>query len=502
MSNRPVEISGKLLARNTLLNLIGQVVPIVVGVVTIPFIVRGLGTERFGILSLAWVVVSYSEVFDLGLGRAATKFVAEALGRDEREKVGSIVAAAVTTQALIGTVGGVCLVLAAPFFVGLLRIPAEFTAEATWTFRVMGLAVPLVLVSGSFSGALQGAQRFDLVNAVRVPAYAGFFLSALVAVALGLSLQWIVALAVLVRLSALLAYWVLYTRCLGRLRPFGTDLLRSLLSFGGWVTISSVVAPVLFYLERFLLGSLVSMSAVAYYTASYEVVIRALWILPSAVSATLLPGFSILVAQGDRRALEKAFASGLKFLLLGVGSTAAAVFVFADVILRLWLGAEYAENGTWAMRILSLGVLVNSLAWVPSSALHGAGRPDLTAKFHILEVPFYAGVAWALVFASGVTGAAVAWSLRVALDAALLFWAAFRIHGLDFGTVGESGLPKAILGVGAWSAGLFVARVLGEDMVLLILTVLPVALVFLAFTWKEVLDEADRLRLLKLIGRW
>jgi len=49
-------VSGRLLARNTLLNLIGQAVPLLVGVVTVPFIIRGLGTERFGLLSLAWVI--------------------------------------------------------------------------------------------------------------------------------------------------------------------------------------------------------------------------------------------------------------------------------------------------------------------------------------------------------------------------------------------------------------------------------------------------------------
>jgi hypothetical protein len=45
-----LEISGRLLVRNTLLNFLGQAVPWLVGVVAIPFIGRGLGTERFGLL--------------------------------------------------------------------------------------------------------------------------------------------------------------------------------------------------------------------------------------------------------------------------------------------------------------------------------------------------------------------------------------------------------------------------------------------------------------------
>jgi len=87
ISNIPASnISGKLLARNTLLNFIGQILPLIVGVVTIPFVIQGLGTERFGLLSLAWVVLGYFAIFDLGLGRATTKFVAEALGRGDEKK--------------------------------------------------------------------------------------------------------------------------------------------------------------------------------------------------------------------------------------------------------------------------------------------------------------------------------------------------------------------------------------------------------------------------------
>ena len=77
------QISGGSLARNTGLNIIGQVVPLLVGLGAIPYVVRGLGTERFGILSIAWVLLGYFSLFDLGLGRATTKFVAECLGRGE-----------------------------------------------------------------------------------------------------------------------------------------------------------------------------------------------------------------------------------------------------------------------------------------------------------------------------------------------------------------------------------------------------------------------------------
>ena len=85
--NERFQIKGSLLAKNTVLNFIGQVVPLFVAVIAIPFIIRGLGADRFGILSLAWIIIGYFSIINLGLGRATTKFVAEALGKDEIEKI-------------------------------------------------------------------------------------------------------------------------------------------------------------------------------------------------------------------------------------------------------------------------------------------------------------------------------------------------------------------------------------------------------------------------------
>ena len=105
LKNPPITnslISGKILAHNTILNFIGQVIPLIVGVITIPFIIRGLGIERFGLLSLAWVVLGYFTILDLGLGRATIKFVAEALGKGEKDEISRIVWTAVTIQVILG----------------------------------------------------------------------------------------------------------------------------------------------------------------------------------------------------------------------------------------------------------------------------------------------------------------------------------------------------------------------------------------------------------------
>jgi O-antigen/teichoic acid export membrane protein len=251
--HKPLEIKGSLLACNTALNFIGQVLPLLVGVATIPFIVRGLGTERFGLLSLAWVVLGYFAIFDLGLGRATTKFVAEALGKGEEEQVPRLVWTAITIQAVLGVVGALVLFGITPLLVEhILNIPRELIGKAKATFYLLAFSIPVVLVSSSFQGTLEAAQRFDLVNAVRIPSSILTFLLPLVGLLLGFNLPGIVVLILLVRVGALLTFVIMNLRITPQLRRYSGSfaLFPRLFSFGGWVTVSSIVGPILVYKEN------------------------------------------------------------------------------------------------------------------------------------------------------------------------------------------------------------------------------------------------------------
>src|ERR1700759_794467 len=79
--------SGRRLARNTVWNLVGNGAPLVVAFFCIPLLIKGLGTDRFGVLTLAWAVIGYATLFDLGLGRALTQLIAQKLGSGDDQDV-------------------------------------------------------------------------------------------------------------------------------------------------------------------------------------------------------------------------------------------------------------------------------------------------------------------------------------------------------------------------------------------------------------------------------
>jgi len=504
-SSNDAKISSRLIARNAFMNMVGQAVPLFVAVASIPFIVRGMGTDRFGLLSMAWMIMGYFTIFDLGLGRATTKYVAEALGKCEETKITKIIWTAITVQAIMGFAGAIVLLGITDLLVDrVLSIPPELWSEAKVTFHLLAFSIPVVLITSSFTGVLEAAQRFDLINAVRIPSSILSYLIPLIGVSLGLGLPGIVAIIILARLAALVAFVAMNLRMRPELRYFSAtySLLASLFAYGGWITVSSIVSPILVYLDRFLIGSLLTIAAVAYYTAPYEAITR-LWIIPASLTMTLFPAFSTLEGAENSQRLGMLFARSVKYILLTTGPIVVVICLFARDLLQIWLGSDFATESTTVLQILAIGVLINSLAHTPFAFLQGVGRPDLPAKFHFIELPVYIVVAWILVSKFGLAGAAEAWTLRVALDALLLFGATFKVYGFSMHLLSKNGtmlagaslMSLAIIGYGLKMA---------EGAYSIYSQLLLVALVLLLFAWiawNNVLDSSDRNAILNIINR-
>src|SRR5437899_2470709 len=137
--------SGRLLARNTIWNLVGSGAPMVVAVFCIPILIRGLGKERFGVLTLAWALIGYASLFDLGLGRALTQLVARKLGAGEEREIPSLAWTSLLLMLLLGFVGSAAVFLISPWLAGRgLNIPAVLHGETLQSFRLLGLSIPFV----------------------------------------------------------------------------------------------------------------------------------------------------------------------------------------------------------------------------------------------------------------------------------------------------------------------------------------------------------------------
>lgn len=479
---------GHSLARNTAWSLGGQTVPLFVAVLTIPFLLDGLGPDRFGVLSLAWVVIGYFGLFDLGLGRAMTRAVAEKVGAGREDDIPGIVWTTMAVMVVLGLAGMVAGLAFSPLLVNrFLGVPEGLRSETLVAFSILALSLPVDMSSSALRGAVEAKGRFDLTSLTRIATGLYTYAAPLAVMLFSHSLIAVVAALLIGRIVAWAATLVLCLRIMPslRVRPaFDRAVLGPLLRVGGWMNVCGVVFPLMVTLDRFLIGSLVSVAAVAYYATPYEMVTK-LWVLPTAIAGVLFPAFAAGYGP-DLAGTERLFARGVRYVFLAIVPAVLVVTTLAHEGLRLWLGADFAGNSGRILQILAIGVCVNSLSNVPFALVQGAGRADLAAKLHLAELPVYVLAVWLAARAFGIEGVAVVWMARGLVDTAALFVIARRL-------LGGSALPVRPVVLAA-TAGL-----LGGAMLLFPLSIaakvvyLPLALgVFAWLGWSYVLPRSDR----------
>lgn len=478
------------LAHGAVWNLVGFLLPVAVALVCIPPLTRGLGIDRFGLLTIAWAVAGYFSVFDLGVARALTQRLASrGAGSDERDA--TTVWTALWMLGATGAAGGVLLVLCAePLVRDVLRTPPALEGETVNAFMLLGLAVPAVTLMAALRGVLEARFAFRAVNAIRIPMGVLTFVAPLAVLPFGARLDVVVAALVVARLLLLAPSAWLAARALpGLARPRRPDAaeIRLLLGFGVWMTVSNVVSPLMNNLDRVLIGALLGIGVVAFYATPQEVITK-LTFLPSAIVTVLFPAF----AQRADRAADL-YARGLRYTLTMTLPPALAAIVFPHELLSAWLGEAFADGGAEALRWLALGVLVNCLGYVSFALVQGRGRADLTGKLHLAELPIYLVAFLLLTQAFGVVGAALAWMLRATLDAVVLDWLGRR-H------IGATGLEGGGWLLGCIAVCAAVAAVLTliphpVPIVARLALFLALASLFFLTAWQALFDAADRARL-------
>jgi O-antigen/teichoic acid export membrane protein len=421
-------VSNRRLTRNVLWNLVGTGAPLLVGIVAIPILLEGLGTERFGVLTLAWLIVGYFSLFDLGLGRALTQIIAQRIGRREFGDIPILFWAALSMMTALGVVGAAFAAgLSAWLVHDVLKVPAELQAETLTSFYMLAASIPVVIGTTGLRGTLEAYQRFDLVNAVRIPLGMLTFLAPVAVLPFSKSLPAVIGVLVCARAASWIAYAGMCISVEPEIRNVPrvrTMYFRPLLRVGGWMTVSNIIGPLMAHMDRFLIAAVVSLSAVAYYATPFEVVTK-LWVIPVALMGVVFPAFSSALATDPMRA-ARLFERVVEYVFLSLFPIALLVVTFAHEGLAIWIGAEFAQNSAVVLQLLTIGVFINSHARVPFGLIQGAGRPDLTAKLHLLELPIYIALLWWLLNDYGIIGAAVAWVLRIILDTVLLFGLAER----------------------------------------------------------------------------
>jgi O-antigen/teichoic acid export membrane protein len=408
--------------KHTAYNLLGALLPMGLSLFTIPLYISLIGEARYGVLAVAWLLLGYFGLFDLGLGRATSQRIAS-MGDAPSAQRASTFWTALVMNGSLGAFGGLIIWPVAVYFFGnVFNVDAALRPELAAAIPWLVLAVPLATLSGVLIGALEGRARFLELNLISVFSSVLIqFLPLTVVWVHGPDLAWVLPAVILVRLCSLA---LLFFRCRVHVfhdhgPRFSRSQAKGLLQFGGWITISSLVGPLMVILDRFVIGAILGAKAVTYYTVPFQLADRST-LLPSALISALFPRMAAAGAT-EARALANTAIRALAAVMTPLILTGV---LLVESFFRWWLSPEFATHAGLTAQILLLGFWINAFARVPLALLHAANRPAVVAKCHLGELIPYLLLLYVGLKFWGLPGAAVVFALRTLGDCGLLMWCA------------------------------------------------------------------------------
>jgi len=416
--------------KNTLWNLLGSVAPMLVGIAAIPYIYQHIGIERVGILTIIWALIGYFSAFDFGLGRAITQRIASLAAHKIDEHKINIATTGVLLTVLIGMVGGlVGFAIIELVGVSWVNSAPHLDDEIWFSFLLACLAIPATTATAGLRGILEGEQRFKAINLLKLVLGLSNFLGPVATIALfGPRLDYTVGSLVVARYVILLGHYLNVKHAVGNAADnISREESRRLFHFGGWMTLSNLIGPLMVVADRFLITHVLGAAVVAYYTIPVDLMIRLL-VLPAAITTTLFPVFSKNLSVKNLTNAFDLYKKSMMVIFLMMGAIATCIFFCGKFGLNIWLGPEFAEKSSTVVSVLAIGILFNSMAHIPHAYIQASGDARSTALIHVFESILYLPALYLLMQLYGVLGSALAWMLRAFLDLVVLHSRAMRIN--------------------------------------------------------------------------
>lgn len=405
--------------KNSILNVAGSLLPAVIAFPAYGYMARELGVFYFGITLLILAVVGYASIFDIGIGKSVVRYIS--LNENNSAYIHE---RTLGTSLLFVSMMGLIVCIA-------LYFSSEFIAETIFktepdklnvvieATRIASFCVPIYLVFIILQSYFEGTEQFGVFNIIRSLVGSLTFIFPCVFLYFYHDLRFLVLGLLVARLVSLLAIFFLILNYV-KIREFKFDfiILKDLFSFGGWLTITNIISPLMVYMDKILVSKVVGAHDAAFYAAPSELVNK-MSVVPVAITRALFPRLSALQGREDYDYVKKQ-----AYIYMLVISIPVAILgcILAPLGIELWLGERFVDTSAVALQIMLIGFVFNSISLISYTSLQSKGHAYITAKVHLLEVaPYLIGLYFSCAY-FGVKGAAVVWTVRMVVDMFLMTW--------------------------------------------------------------------------------
>ncbi|WP_162256938.1 oligosaccharide flippase family protein [Noviherbaspirillum sp. Root189] len=440
-----------MLLRNSLWNLSGSAIPMVVALATVPLLIGALGVEGFGIVTLVGSLIGYFGVLDINLSAGSIKYLAEHHAANDRERFAETFWFGIMFYGCLGLLGAFGIFFAADMLVArFFEVSPAMREQTILAFQLAGLGFALTQAQNYLLVVPQALQRYDrsaqseaffgiLVNLASVgAAVAGFGVAGVIIARVSVSALNILYLVWLIRGFdlALSPRWP---------RP---DVRAALTSFSAYAYLSKIASTLHQHADKVIVGAIAGPVALTFYTVPVTLAGRILG-LTYRLSSVIYPRASALAGAGRISELRPVYLGVTRYVTY-INLAALGVIVLAgDEFLRRWVGEEFVSQGYPVLVLMTLALLVDSLTNVPSLVNDALGHPRVTGRFALANGISGVAMVYIGTHVGGIIGAATGHLLSsLALGVGFLLFVHGRTVPITFVESLRSGFGRS-LAIGA-----------------------------------------------------
>lgn len=420
---------------NSAWNFLGMLLPMVAAFFMIPIVIHHIGLPKFGVFSLMIMLIGAMTLFDFGLTRSITHSASKYYHENNPTDFLSAIKCGWVILSFIVVLLSVLLFLFSGYVAAFILKTdnSPLYSEVVNCIKITAIALPFVMSQAICSSVMEALSAFKKINLFRTPFWVLMYAIPLIFSLFTSNIFYLTASVFSLRILMAIVFYFLMTVEIRKftkrkllIAPVSKKIVLEIVTYGGWISLGNVIVPVMLYLDRFIVASVVGPDIFPYYGTPYEVISR-ITVITAAVCGVLFP----LLAGTMRNNIIEAdsyFKKSIFLIFVTTFPCAVIGIVFSKLFLSLWINPDFASQAWPVFSLLLLGFLIYGLFQPAFIWIMASGKPWIVTVVQVFDLLTYIVYLPWLAKHYGIIGAAIGWDLRMVCGFFLIFFIRYLLY--------------------------------------------------------------------------
>lgn len=384
------------------------------GLAFVPFYIRLMGVESFGIIGIFTSLMGMLAVLDLGLSQTMNREMARlSIDAQQSQRMADTARTLEIVYWVVGLMAGLAMAVLAKYIANDWLKPEHLTRgdlqQALW---IMALVIALRWPVSLYMGGLNGLQRQVHVNVLMsvvatIQGVGALVVLWFVAPTIQAFFMWQAVMALVQVIALRIALW----RSIPRVHDgsFKRNVLNEIWHFAAGMTGISLLATILTQLDKVILSKVLTLSEFGYYTFAATVA-AVLFRLIGPVFTAYYPRLTELVSKKDQAGVINTYHQSSQLMAVVIFPITFMLAFFSKEILELWThNPVLVLHASLLVSLLAIGNALNGLMHLPYALQLAHGWTKLAFYQNVVAVIVLAPAIYFATLRWGAVGAAAVW---------------------------------------------------------------------------------------------